>query len=120
MEFATLQLCCLRALTFPVLVIGILSGTIDCKSMHLPEDSLEIHLGCCFWLAAAAAASVSVATELRCPNTTAWAAGGGGGEMHSLLVVQLQQFWSRKRKVFELVFGQHRERHSISLAGRLY
>lgn len=26
--------------------MGILSGTIDCKSMHLPDESFEIHLNC--------------------------------------------------------------------------
>jgi hypothetical protein len=34
-------------LTLPVLVMGILSGTINCKSMHLPLDSADIHFGCC-------------------------------------------------------------------------
>ena len=71
-----------------MLIIGILSGTIACKSMHLPLESVEIHFSCCLLAPAAADEPLEAAS-----SAGLWADSVAVGveeeEMHSPLVVQL-------------------------------
>lgn len=107
----------LQTLTFPVLVIGILSGTIDCKSMHLPDESAEIHLGCCFWPPASGA---SVPMEFRCSGPTCAAIEEAA---HSYFVVQLRfqpiQMGGTRWAVFRLVSGALSRFRERGLAARV-